>query len=217
MLGSFRVIVDGIPVEDSRWTRRQPKQMVKLLALQPHARLHREQAMEFLWPEEDQESASNNLHRTIHLARRALEPRLKTGADSRFILTREEQLLLRSPGRLWIDAHIFERKAIDALKSNEPADYEAALSLYQDDLLAEDPYEDLAARPRERLFDLWRNLLVRLAAILETQRHYDRGIEYLKKVLIRNLSDEEAHRHLMRLYALSGSKNKALAQYKLCC
>jgi DNA-binding SARP family transcriptional activator len=43
--------------------------LLKLLALQPRHRLHGEQVMELLWPELDAESATNNLHKTIHIVR----------------------------------------------------------------------------------------------------------------------------------------------------
>lgn len=34
LLGPFRIVVDGTPVEDRRFTRRKPKLLVKLLALE---------------------------------------------------------------------------------------------------------------------------------------------------------------------------------------
>src|SRR5437588_2336011 len=87
LLGPFRVAVDGETVEERHFTRRKPKLLVKLLALQPHHQLHREQVMELLWPDLDAEAAINNLHKSIHAARRALEPTLQAGANSHFILT----------------------------------------------------------------------------------------------------------------------------------
>jgi len=54
MLGQFRVSVDGR--ECSQWSRQKPKLLVKLLALQAHHELHREQVIETFWPESDPES-----------------------------------------------------------------------------------------------------------------------------------------------------------------
>ena len=82
LLGPLRIMVDGALVAERGWTRRTPKLLVKLLALQPHHQLHREQVLELLWPEQEPESASNNLHKAIHLARRTLEPELHSAADS---------------------------------------------------------------------------------------------------------------------------------------
>ena len=72
LLGPFRVLVSGSPVEEQQWSRRKPALLIKLLALQPHHQLHREQVMEYLWPDLDVEAATNNLHKSIHAARRVL-------------------------------------------------------------------------------------------------------------------------------------------------
>ena len=45
--------------------------------------------MDTIWPDLDGPSAAANLHKIIHMVRRALEPSLKSGADSRFIRTSE--------------------------------------------------------------------------------------------------------------------------------
>src|SRR5436190_23071756 len=92
LLGPFRVTVEGRVVTERQWSRRKPALLIKLLALQPHHQLHREQMIELLWPDSDPDSAINNLHKAIHLARHALEPELKAVADSRFILTRGQQI-----------------------------------------------------------------------------------------------------------------------------
>ena len=67
LLGPFRVVVDGLPVEEHRRARRKPKLLVKFLALRPHHRLHREQLTELLWPDSDPDSACNNLHKKLRL------------------------------------------------------------------------------------------------------------------------------------------------------
>src|SRR2546423_10405199 len=148
LLGPFRVIVDGSAVGEACWPRRKPKLLVKLLALEPHHRLHREQLMEMLWPDLDADAAANNLHKTIHMARHALEPRLKSAADSHFILTQGKQVVLRAPDKLWVDAEEFERRAAEAFRSADAASCESALALYGGDLLVEDPYEDWATARR---------------------------------------------------------------------
>src|SRR6266550_2702671 len=115
LLGPFRVAVDSRAVTERQWSRRKPALLIKLLALQPHHQLHREQTIELLWPDSDPESATNNLHKAIHMARHALEPELKSAADSHFILTRGQQILLRASGELRIDVEEFERQADAAI------------------------------------------------------------------------------------------------------
>ena len=60
LLGGFKVSVGSRTIEASRWRLRKAASLVKLLAL--------------LWPDLDARSASNNLHRALHFARKALDP-----------------------------------------------------------------------------------------------------------------------------------------------
>jgi DNA-binding SARP family transcriptional activator len=216
VLGPFRVLVDGSAVEGRRWPRRKPKLLVKLLALQPHHRLHRERLMELLWPESDAEAAANNLHKTIHLARHALEPGLKSAAESRFILSQGQQVALRAPGGLRVDAEEFERRAAEAKRGGEAEGYEAALALYAGDLLPEELYEDWAAARREQLRGLHQELLTKLALLYEARGEFERSAQRWKMILDCDPPNEEAHRRLMSLYARMGNRHLALRQYKQC-
>src|SRR6266404_4193360 len=79
LLGLFRVAVQGKPVQESHWPRKQAKLLLKLLALDPKHQLHRQQLIDAIWPDLDVESGAANLHKMIHMARRALEPKLTSG------------------------------------------------------------------------------------------------------------------------------------------
>jgi len=216
LLGPFRVVVNGRAVNERRWSRRKPALLIKLLALQPHHQLHREQAMELLWPDSGPESATNNLHKAIHLARHALEPELKSAADSHFILTRGQQIVLHARRELCIDVERFETQAAAAVKSEDASSCETALSLYRGDLLNGDLYEDWTAARRETVRELYRRLLVKLSQIHESQGSHQQSIEPLRLLVGMDPANEEAHRDLMRLYALAGNRHRALRQYQQC-
>src|SRR2546421_12985380 len=81
LLGPFRVIVDGSAVGEAGWPRRKPKLLVKLLALEPHHRPHRDQLMGMLWPDLHSDAAANKPPKTIPMARDALEPGLECGRE----------------------------------------------------------------------------------------------------------------------------------------
>ena len=80
LLGGFRVSVAGRRLPDDAWSLRRAAALVKLLALAPGHRLPREQALDALWPDADPAAAANNLHRTLHVARRALDPAAARGS-----------------------------------------------------------------------------------------------------------------------------------------
>ena len=50
LLGGFRVSVGSRTIGEDRWRRRKAAALVKLLALAPGHRMHRERVMDLLWP-----------------------------------------------------------------------------------------------------------------------------------------------------------------------
>jgi DNA-binding SARP family transcriptional activator len=99
MLGRFRVSVGDNTLPENAWRLKKAASLVKLLALAPGHRLHREQAMNLLWPGLGMRAASNNLRQALHAARRAFDPT----AASRYLVSEGEQLALCPEGWLWVD------------------------------------------------------------------------------------------------------------------
>src|SRR4051794_37318428 len=144
LLGGFRAAVDGAPVPDAAWRLKKARELVKMLALAPGHRLHREQAMDLLWPELGPDAAANNLNQAVHVARRAL------AADA--IEVRDEMLQLAAA--VDVDVDLLELAAADARRAGTPAAYRAVLALYAGELLPENRYDDWATERRESLADL---------------------------------------------------------------
>jgi hypothetical protein len=57
MLGKFEVAVDGRAVSAGEWGRRHATSLVKVLALTHDRRLHREQVIDAIWPDDSLEQA----------------------------------------------------------------------------------------------------------------------------------------------------------------
>ena len=216
LLGRFRVSVNGNWLEDSRWPRPQAKLLVKLLTLEPRHHLHQQQIIDVIWPNLDPDSGIANLHKIIHLARRALEPKLKSAANSRFIQTHQQQVRLTTPGDLWIDVDEFEARSIRAFRSEVVSDCEEALSLYEGDLLSEDLYVDWCNRRRDRLQAVYQELLMKLGTVYAKNGQHKSAITQFEKLTAAQPSNEEAHRELMRLYVLTGRRSEGLRQFRRC-
>ena len=171
MLGGFALSVDGQAVAGGSWRLRKARTLVKLLALAPGHRLHREQAIEVLWPDRPPDAAANNLHQALHVARRRLgggEPRPLRLADDAIVL-----------GDVWIDVDAFRTQAGEALRAGEPARARAALALYRGPLLPEDLYEEWTEPHRAELERL-RERLVALSggdAPLQRERRDNLPVE----------------------------------------
>ena len=122
LLGGFSVSVGNRTIQHSDWRLRKAAAMVKLLALAPGHRLHREQAMDLLWPDSGRKAASNSLRRTLHAARKVFDP----VKGSSYLASEDESIALCPSGELWVDVDAFERAAATARRSGEPAACRAA-------------------------------------------------------------------------------------------
>ena len=212
LLGGFQVSVGTRTIEEDAWRLRKAASLVKLLALARGHRMHREQAMDLLWPDLGKKAASNNLRQTLHAARRALEPHQV--ADYRYLNLHEEQLALCPGGRLWVDVHAFEEAAATARRAQDRAAYRVAIELYDGELLPGDRYEEWAEIRRQELRGTFLSLLSELAELYEKRGELAKAIETLQKTVADEPILEEAHVRLMRLYALSGRRGEALSQYE---
>jgi DNA-binding SARP family transcriptional activator len=212
LLGGFRVWVGPRVIEEALWRLRKSKSLVKLLALSPGHRLHREQVMDALWPGLGMQDASNNLRQTLHVARRTLEP--DRAANARYLSVQEKQLTLCPRGHLWVDVEVFEEAAATARRARDPATYRLAIELYAGELLPGDRYEEWAEGRREELRQLYLRLLIELAGICEGRDEHEAAVEALRRVATEDPTREEAHAGLMRLYVLSDRRTQALVQYE---
>ena len=176
LLGGFSVSVGSRTIEEREWRLKKAAALVKLLALTPGHRMHREQAMHSLWPDLDRKAAANNLHYVLHVARHTLEP---SGASSRYLSLDEGQISLCADGALWVDVEAFQEAAKAARRAREPAAYEAAIELYAGDLLPRDRYESWAEERREELRTLHLALLVEMARMHEEREEREAAIESL--------------------------------------
>jgi DNA-binding SARP family transcriptional activator len=210
LLRGFSVSVGTRVIRQEEWRLRKAAALIKMLALAPGHRLHREQAMDSLWPELGKKAASNNLRNAVHAARKALDP----AAASRLLASEGDSLVLCPGGGLWVDVDAFEEAVLVARHSRDPAAHRAATETYAGDLLPEDRYEAWAEARREELRRTYLALLVELSALHEERRERGPAIEALREATAVDPTLEEAHASLMRLYAHSGRPERALSQYE---
>jgi predicted ATPase/DNA-binding SARP family transcriptional activator len=212
LFGAFVVSVGGEVVPEGAWRLRKAKSLVKLLALAPERRVHRERATELLWPERTPEAAANNFHQALYVARRALEG---AGAEASAVLPLRDDMLVLYPGaRVEVDVDFFDAAVVRARETGEPSDYRAALGLYGGELLPEDRYEGWAVARREALSEAHLGLLLELSARLDEDGDAPAAIEVLERAVVIDPLHEAVHRALMRLFAAGGRRQQALEQYQ---
>jgi WD40 repeat protein/DNA-binding SARP family transcriptional activator len=178
----------------------------------------REVLAEFFWPDRTQTQSLSNLRRMLADVRRQVEPYVGTSRDS---------VEIRS---CWLDVTEFEahlaaaeqRGATGGAVSYAAADeLKAALALYRGDFLEgftveSKAFEDWVLLERERLRFRAMDALDTLVAQTIAEHDHSAGIAYAMRLIRMDSLREKTHRQLMLLFALSGQREAALAQYDTC-
>ncbi len=195
LLDGFGVLVNGTPRPAGRWTKRYAAALVKLLALSPRGRLHRDRVVDALWPDATLDVALPRLHKAAHYARRDLGHR-----DA--VVLRDQVVALFPHARLEVDAITFEAAADAALSTKpvSPVACDGALKL-AGELLPEDLAEWWLDEPRERL-------RLRVGQLL-------RGARRWEDLLLLDPANEGAHVELLREAVVSGDRTNALRRFAL--
>jgi predicted ATPase/DNA-binding SARP family transcriptional activator len=221
LLDGFVVVRDGTPVQAREWRLRKARTVVKLLALTPDQRLHRDVLLDALWPGRDPASAVNNLHQVLHVARRVLAG---DGPATGLLELRNDVVVLRAQGPVDVDVRHFERLTAQARATGELADLRAAVAAYTGDLLPEDRFENWAAGRREELRGIFADLLVdvaeRAAGLADRAGRSGAGayeaesLAAVQRALTVDPLHERAVRGLMQRLVVSGRRSEALSRYE---
>jgi DNA-binding SARP family transcriptional activator len=203
LLGPPRVRRDGSAVAfDTR----------KALALLAHLVMTdrprpRDVLAELLWPEHDAEHARGALRRTLSTLRSAV------GAEA-LDATRDRVALVRGPG-LQIDVDRFRELAAEGA-------LEEAVAVFRGDFLEGFGLRDAPAFEdwqRGEADALRRELAAALARLVDERSaaaDWTGALEHARRRLALDPLHEPAHRALIRLFALSGDRAAAIAQYREC-
>lgn len=218
-LGCFCLAVAnrGIPV--ARWARKQALLLLKYLITQRGRAVHRERLIECLWPGVREPQGRERLKVTVYFLRRQLR---EAGVEYELIETAEESYRLR-PEAFWLDVEIFEGRVrqgevLEARGKAEEAlrHYQDAEALYQGDYLEEERYSDWCAEERERLREIYLEMLMRMASLYAARGEYSDAAQVCRKALVREPCRESFHRALMEYLWRQGRRDEALAQFERC-
>ncbi len=209
LLGGFRVTVGASVVPAASWRRSKAAGLLKLLALAPGHRLHREQAMDVLWPELEPAAAAANLRKAVHYARRAVDA--KEGPS---LIASVGDILSLPSERLWIDVDAWRAAATHARRAGDVTVYAEAVELYRDGLLPDDRYEEWTIAYRNELQTEFVALLEEVAGLLEARGEIEGAVRAASRLVAVEPLREEGHVLLIRLHALAGRRGEALRGYE---
>jgi DNA-binding SARP family transcriptional activator len=194
LLGGFSVAVGGAVVGPTAWRRRPCAGLVKILAVQPHRSLHREQVMDLLWPDVTVSVAAPRLHKAAHFARTAL-------GGGRSLVLAADAVSLFPDDEVRVDVERFRKLVGQARSSGDPQIAGLAADCYAGEFLPQDTYEEWAHPYREQFHAMYLDVLRRAGRWSDLTRA--------------DPADEEAHLRLAAAFGRQGRPAAALRQLQL--
>lgn len=208
LLGSIAIAIDGKPVVIAS---KKARALLGYLALRQGTEVSRSVLLGLLWGERGESQARASLRQALSEVRGAFPGLLRQP----IIATKEA--ITWPPGSAWIDAKVLESVAA----SGDDGALRDAAELIGGDLMeglsvGEVGFEQWLTTERERFRLLACNLYGRLMERSEHDGNLEEALAYGFKLLSVDPLQEHVHRALMRLYAVQGRHDAALAQYERC-
>lgn len=180
-----------------------------------HQSVHRDHLAALLWPDRPDSSARRNLRQALYNLRSTIE-----GDGPRCFVVDGRSVQFEPHRNDWIDLDPFERMLLpdDGSSAADPLELAAAVRLYRGEFLEglvapSLSYEEWLLGEQERYREAVLRALRELVEHALTTGDYETGIRYARRLVRIDPLSEEAHRKLIRLYALSGRRGRALAHY----
>ncbi len=219
LLGPPRIELEGRSV---RFDTRKTSALLFYLAVSKQT-LRRDSLVSLLWPESGESSGRSLLRGSLHVLRREL--------GSEWIRANRDTVALNADLDPWIDVQEFSDLLAECESHGHGADefcpscrepLSKALDLYRGVFLEGFSLKDSVS------FDDWQTLQTqklhsemtsgfdRLIGCLKESGDLPKAVGYAQRWLELDPVAEQAHRHLMGLYARSGQRNAALSQFEKC-
>ena len=218
-LGPLRIELDGKPLQTSR---HKALALVVYLAMRP-GKQTRGALSSLLWPDYEQEKAFAYLRRTLWEIHTLLGDGWIEADRDAIGVSPEAQILVDV---VEFQAHLeaFHRHAHPAFTACPEcmAHLHTAALLYRGDFMAgfclrdSAGFEDWQFFQREALRHDYSGALQKLVSLLRNQSSFDEAALFARRWLALDNLNEEAHRELMKIDAMSGQRTQALRQYQEC-
>lgn len=216
LLGGLAIALGDAPL--SNFLSAKAPALLAYLAVTRRAH-SRDTLAALLWGDLPDVDAKNNLRQVLANLKKTLEPYLEIQRDT---------VELK---RAQVAADVWEFEKIEAfqpetdaftLSSEQSAQLQTLAALYHGEFLAgfyvrdAPEFEEWVVTQRARWHDLAVSAYEILTRVFTARGAYGNAMQYARHLLTLDPWREEAHRQLMLLYARTGQRSAALAQYETC-
>ncbi len=216
LLGGFNARLNGHPVAGFAYSKMRA--LLAYLVVEREQDHNREVLAELLWSANDSATARSNLRRTLFDLRRVLEV-----PSGQAMFTSAKHTIRYVPNGQ-VDALDFTGRVRASPKNHAKAEQneEKIIALYKGEFLAglslpDSPdFEDWLQIQREGMHRHALALLERLSNQHEQAANHSKALQFSLRYTELEPWNEDAHRRVMRLYALNGQSSAAIVQYEAC-
>lgn len=217
-LGPFRVFLGDQLLMDEQTGDGRMRLIFKYLITHANQPVDRHNLLYLVWPDLDPSAASEQLDVRIRQLQSICHAELP---DHAYLSGDSGSIRFDSSQDFWCDADEFEAQVRLAQQAQEAGEMDAALgtflaalSLYNEDYLRENIYDEWPSERREKLRELWIAALFRSGAIAADRCEFSDSIRFMKRVLDADPYRENAYQALMLYLTRAGRRSEAIQLYR---
>ncbi len=223
VLGPLAIFINGNPLPPKAWDRQKTRSLFKVLLTAPGRVFSSEEIIDFIWNNLEPQEAEKSLRSSISKLRKVLEPDLRQGRLSSYILTERTGYAFNVSPQTRLDTDdvtSFYRQGQEVQKQELWAQaidyYGKALSCFRGDFIADETETDWIAPLREHWKNVRHDILVAKAESHLFLNQYPSAIESCRDILASDPCHEEACRKMMLSHYLSGHFNEVEIFFRKC-
>jgi DNA-binding SARP family transcriptional activator len=219
LFGKFRIEAEERPLPGFESSKAQ--ELFWFLLCRRDRPQSRESLAELLWRNSSPSQSKKYLRQALWHMQQTVNEVFKQ-RHNHLIQADYDYVTLHTRDRIWLDVASYETAFSSCAKipgrdltAEQTEALLNAVELYRGDLL-EGCYQDWCLCERERLKNMYLNMLNKLLSYSEEHNDFEVGILIGDRILSVDNVSERAHRRLMKLYYLAGDRPSALRQYARC-
>jgi LuxR family transcriptional regulator, maltose regulon positive regulatory protein len=198
--GEFRVWRGEEKLEPQDWKREKARQLFQLLISYRDKWMHRDQIINFLWPDSLVDNASNYLKVVLSTLNQIIEPNRPKGMPSFFIERRQDGYRINPNARVIVDTDVF----IKNIEKGTASALERALNLYQGRYFEDSPIQEWMVVEVQYFHQQFLLAADKLIEYFIEHEKFDDALKFTYQVLASDELWESAYRFQMKIFYFLG-------------
>lgn len=222
VLGGLEVTVDGRSIAERDWRKRKARLLFVMIALRRGSEIPRDELLDQLWPDLDEERAKNNFYVVWSAMKAALMGCSDRSMACPYIASTRGRCRI-VPEAVHLDLDDFDeavRLAKEAEVAGKPAAainaYDKLSTLYRGDLLPGDVYDDFFRSHRDGYRSQFITAMSRAAELLLHEDDPCEALVYARRGLSVDPLREDLYQLALRCHILAGQRSAAIDMFLQC-